>query len=164
MKAYKQKTETAKKDYLKQLAAYRANLISRSGHGHPHGGGGGELGVEFGGSLLGGASSPDSTTPGGAAEAAREAERAEVGEKSLASLIAEPAARHVLTATTTLTVPNAYPSVPPPASLLSSSGVEESGGPCQSRKSCQESEPAGYPEQGQWGEFAPNQGLLHHCR
>uniref|UniRef100_H2ZDW4 HMG box domain-containing protein n=1 Tax=Ciona savignyi TaxID=51511 RepID=H2ZDW4_CIOSA len=38
---YKLKTETAKRDYLKQLAAYRANLVSRGGldaddNNHPH--------------------------------------------------------------------------------------------------------------------------------
>lgn len=29
LKAYKQKTETAKREYLKKLAAYRASLVSK---------------------------------------------------------------------------------------------------------------------------------------
>jgi len=33
---YKKRTETAKKEYLKQLAAYRASLVSQVLHTHTH--------------------------------------------------------------------------------------------------------------------------------
>lgn len=54
-------------------------------------------------------SSPDSTTPLGPDHSKDAANAAnELGTKSLASLIAEPAPQQVLTATTTLTVPQSY--------------------------------------------------------
>ena len=36
LKGDKKKTETAKKEYLKQLAAYRASLVSQVTHTHTH--------------------------------------------------------------------------------------------------------------------------------
>lgn len=51
---------------------------------------------------------PDSTTAGSINEQQRKDACAEFSGKSLASLIAEPAPQQVLTATTTLTVPQSY--------------------------------------------------------
>lgn len=53
-------------------------------------------------------SSPDSTTSNGIEQ---KDPCTEIGAKTLASLIAEPAPQQVLTATTTLTVPQSYTSV-----------------------------------------------------
>ncbi|KRY56845.1 TOX high mobility group box family member 3 [Trichinella britovi] len=97
---YKQKTESAKKDYLKQLAAYRANLLSKGGNSNG-------CTLQACGEYfhqqkyLLSQSLPDSTS------AMTEANDAMTGlnGKTLASLIAEPPPQQVLTATTTLTVP-----------------------------------------------------------
>ncbi|KFD48398.1 hypothetical protein M513_10750 [Trichuris suis] len=98
-KVYKQKTESAKKDYLKQLAAYRANLLSKGNDGscilQP-------CGEYFNQrKFLFPQTFPDST---GVITEATQASH-EFGSKTLASLIAEPAPQQMLTATTTLTVP-----------------------------------------------------------
>uniref|UniRef100_A0A5S6QFQ7 HMG box domain-containing protein n=1 Tax=Trichuris muris TaxID=70415 RepID=A0A5S6QFQ7_TRIMR len=105
---YKQKTESAKKDYLKQLAAYRANLLSKGNDGscvlQPCGEYFNQRKFLFPQTL------PDSTSL--VAEAAQASH--EFGGKTLASLIAEPAPQQMLTATTTLTVPQtSYSSVEP---------------------------------------------------
>ncbi|CDW55745.1 thymus high mobility group box protein TOX [Trichuris trichiura] len=97
---YKQKTESAKKDYLKQLAAYRANLLSKQGND-------GSCILQPCGEyfnqrkFLFPQTFPDST---GVITEATQASH-EFGGKTLASLIAEPAPQQMLTATTTLTVP-----------------------------------------------------------
>uniref|UniRef100_A0A915KW19 HMG box domain-containing protein n=1 Tax=Romanomermis culicivorax TaxID=13658 RepID=A0A915KW19_ROMCU len=139
---YKQKTELAKKDYLKQLATYRANLLSKSGlQVSPIGSelfqdqtfasvtlqrkvnvnarGAGLLSPVqnipdstsgVGGGVNTGAGSPPtcSTTANGVNRLQNSSSTNELSQKSLASLIAEPAPQQVLTATTTLTVPQAY--------------------------------------------------------
>ncbi|KRZ09542.1 TOX high mobility group box family member 3 [Trichinella zimbabwensis] len=97
---YKQKTESAKKDYLKQLAAYRANLLSKGGNSNA-------CTLQACGEYfhqqkyLLSQSLPDSTS------AITEVNDTMIGlnGKTLASLIAEPPPQQVLTATTTLTVP-----------------------------------------------------------
>uniref|UniRef100_F1L365 TOX high mobility group box family member 3 n=1 Tax=Ascaris suum TaxID=6253 RepID=F1L365_ASCSU len=82
--SYKQKTESAKRDYLKRLAAYRASQISQdsSGCSYP------EIRNDNKGSH---ACEANSTS-------------AQIGEMSLASLVALPPAKRGLTATTTLTM------------------------------------------------------------
>ncbi|KRZ09543.1 TOX high mobility group box family member 3 [Trichinella zimbabwensis] len=99
-RVYKQKTESAKKDYLKQLAAYRANLLSKGGNSNA-------CTLQACGEYfhqqkyLLSQSLPDSTS------AITEVNDTMIGlnGKTLASLIAEPPPQQVLTATTTLTVP-----------------------------------------------------------
>ncbi|VDP07060.1 unnamed protein product [Soboliphyme baturini] len=99
--AYKQKTEAAKKDYLKQLAAYRARLLSNMSNRQTLTDQSYDELMHNGKSMsLLPQKSPDSTTLGTEPKV-----RNDIGEKSLASLIAEPTPLHILTATTTLTVP-----------------------------------------------------------
>jgi hypothetical protein len=127
---YKLRTETAKKDYLRQLAGYRANLLSNgtdsmnctdflaaTAHAQPSG-------------ELFGRPTPDSTTQHGdrkdgcvsasshvymyipvqsSADATQRMHAEANSYDSLACLIAQPQPQRVLTATTTLTVPHAYP-------------------------------------------------------
>ncbi|KHJ45674.1 hypothetical protein D918_03886 [Trichuris suis] len=153
---YKQKTESAKKDYLKQLAAYRANLLSKGNDGscilQP-------CGEYFNQrKFLFPQTFPDST---GVITEATQASH-EFGSKTLASLIAEPAPQQMLTATTTLTVPqSSYSSVEPAKFRLNTfaSGDGRFGIEADCRKTT-----VGSPEWEQENNTAIDDCVIRYCR